>query len=59
MRLTGDAERPLPDALAWRSEWYNALKHGRYTGEAISHRRKITDQLRAMRSQAKALLEPE
>ncbi len=56
MPVAGRAERPMPDARgpspgAPKGN-RNALKHGRYTAEAIRHRREISGRLRA----AKALL---
>jgi hypothetical protein len=50
--IAGDAERPLPDA--WRMSPgapkgnKNAVKHGRYTAEAIANRREIATLLRKM-----------
>jgi hypothetical protein len=50
--IAGDAERPLPDA--WRMSPgapkgnKNAVKHGRYTAEAIANRREIVTLLRKM-----------
>jgi uncharacterized protein YjcR len=35
----------------------NALKHGRYTAEAIANRREIATLLRAMKIRAKATLD--
>ena len=49
--VASDAERPMPDArrkVAGRTEGNkNALKHGRYTAEAIARRREIASLLRA------------
>jgi hypothetical protein len=56
-RTPGNAERPLPDARrtipgAPRGN-KNALKHGRYTVDAIARWREIAELLRAMKAFAR------
>jgi hypothetical protein len=54
--VTRNAERPLPDArriVPGRSDNRNALKHCRYTAEAIARRREIAELVRAMKALAR------
>jgi hypothetical protein len=57
VQVASDAKRPLPDARRQVSGSTkgnkNALRHGRYTAEAIARRREMGALLRAMRALAK------
>jgi hypothetical protein len=57
--VAGHAERPLSAArrsVAGRPKGNkNALKHGRYTAEALANRREIGELIRAMKGLARAI----
>ncbi len=63
MPVTSDAERPLPDPWGMSPGApkgnKNALKHGRYTAEAIAHRHEIATLLRNARTLSRATRECE
>jgi hypothetical protein len=50
MPVTRDEERPQSDARRNMKGNQNALKHGRYTADAIAKRREIGALVRAMRT---------